>query len=434
MKKLLIISPYFPPSNTADMQRIRMSLPYFKQYNWEAEVVVVATAYSETVKDLLLTESIPKEIKIHQVKAFSKKWTAKFGLGSLALRSLWFYRKKVNKLLNENKYDLIYFSTTQFPLCILGAYWKNKFGIPYVIDMQDPWHSNYYQDKPKNQQPKKYWFSYRLHKFLEPIALKKADGIISVSKAYITTLKNRYPQIANIPAQTIPFGAFSQDNEVLKKHLNQLTLSYLAEKNCINLVYVGRGGYDMQPAITLLFKAFSLGLAQNPTVFKKIRFHFIGTSYAAAGLGIKTIYPLAQAQEIAAYVTEQTNRIGFYQTLFQLQSAHGLIIPGSDDPKYTASKIYPYILAEKPLLAIFNANSSAAEIILNCNAGIVANINNNKENLNLIYNFLLNAAKQTQPKVSTNWANFKAYSAERMTENQCSLFNEVLKLTSNHLK
>ncbi|MBC7913703.1 MAG: hypothetical protein H7Y07_06230, partial [Pyrinomonadaceae bacterium] len=141
VKRVLIISPYFPPSNAADMQRIRMSLPYFKDFGWDAEVVSIDPKHSDKVKDDYLLESIPDDIPVHMVQAFSKKWTSKFGLGSIALRSLWFYRQKVNGLLKQKQYDLIYFSTTQFPVCILGAYWKNRFGIPYVIDLQDPWHS-----------------------------------------------------------------------------------------------------------------------------------------------------------------------------------------------------------------------------------------------------------------------------------------------------
>ena len=44
---------------------------------------------------------------------------------------------------------------------------------------------------------------------------------------------------------------------------------------------------------------------------------------------------------------------------------------GSDDPGYTASKIYPYILAEKPLLAIFHEESSVVRILQETNAGTV---------------------------------------------------------------
>ena len=84
--------------------------------------------------------------------------------------------------------------------------------------MQDPWHSDYYNDKPKEQQPPKYWFSYRLNKFLEPIAMKNVDGLISVSGDYIKTLKTRYPQISNIPSTVITFGAFEKDFDIAKNN------------------------------------------------------------------------------------------------------------------------------------------------------------------------------------------------------------------------
>ena len=76
MRRVLIISPYFPPSNAADMQRVRTSLPYFKQFGWDPEVVTVDERYSEMVKDGLLTQSLPQDIKIHRVNVLSKRITA----------------------------------------------------------------------------------------------------------------------------------------------------------------------------------------------------------------------------------------------------------------------------------------------------------------------------------------------------------------------
>ncbi len=34
MKRVLIISPHFPPINAPDCQRVRMSLPYYRRYGW----------------------------------------------------------------------------------------------------------------------------------------------------------------------------------------------------------------------------------------------------------------------------------------------------------------------------------------------------------------------------------------------------------------
>ncbi len=108
------------------MRRIRMSLPYFKQFDWAADVVMVDDKYSEMIKDELLLQSIPFDVNTYKIDALSKTLTSKVGLGRLALRSMWYYLKTVNRLLKATKYDLIYFSTTQFPVTILGAYWKRK--------------------------------------------------------------------------------------------------------------------------------------------------------------------------------------------------------------------------------------------------------------------------------------------------------------------
>ena len=407
------------------MQRIRMSLPYFKEFQWEAEVVTVDENYVDMVKDPLLLDSIPNNIIIHKVNAFSKKWTSKIGLGSLALRSLWFYRKKVNQLLESKKFDLIYFSTTEFPVCILGSYWKNKFNIPYVIDMQDPWHSDYYQDKPKSERPKKYWFSYRLHKFLEPIAMKNVDGLISVSEKYINTLKDRYANLATVPAKVITFGANEQDFKIVQENNDQLKLYYTPSATQLNLVYVGRGGYDMRDAVEILFKAFKTGLENEPHLFENIHFHFIGTSYAPAGKGIATISPIAESVNISNYVTEYTNRIGFYESIKQLITADGLIIIGSNDSSYTASKLYPYILAKKQLLGIFNEMSSAAKIMTDCNAGDLITFNDNQnEAYEILHRYIVSVKKQLA--TSTNFTAFEPYTASSMTKSQVELFNKVL--------
>ncbi|MEZ2334125.1 glycosyltransferase [Mucilaginibacter sp. RCC_168] len=423
MKNLLIISPYFPPVNAADMQRVRMSLPYFASNGWSVEVVMVDEHYTDIQIDPLLLQSIPSDIKIHKVKALNKRWTSKLGLGSIALRSLWFYRHKVNRLLKDGKFDLIYFSTTQFPVCILGAYWKKKFGIPYVIDMQDPWHSDYYQDKPRAQQPSKYWFSYRLNKFLEPIAIKNADGVISVSEGYIDDLKSRYPVIKNIPSAVITFGAFEPDLSIARE--NQTRFANLLDVRFINIVYTGRGGTDMHQAIIPVFEALKKGLSDREnTFYSRLKFYFIGTSYAPAGEGKPSILPLAQQYGVADHVVEITDRLSYYHTLLTLQQANGLFILGSDNPQYTASKIYPYLLTQKPLLAVFNKKSSAIPILREYGVKHVYDYESvTGININDFFSQLNN--HDPEPALYDQKA-IKKYSAKQMTVNQCRLFNQVL--------
>ena len=52
MKNVLIISPRFPPLNAADHQRVRMALPYFREYDWEPTVLCVDAQFVEASQDL----------------------------------------------------------------------------------------------------------------------------------------------------------------------------------------------------------------------------------------------------------------------------------------------------------------------------------------------------------------------------------------------
>jgi Glycosyltransferase Family 4 len=426
-KRLLIISPYFPPVNAADMQRVRMSLPYFKALGWEAEVIMVHENYVDVVKDTLLLEAVPNEIPIHKVKALPKKWTSKFGLGSIALRSLWYIRKKGNQLLKDKNFDLIYFSTTQFPVCILGPYWKRRFNIPYIIDMQDPWHSEYYQSKPKNERPKKYWFSYRLNKYLEPKALKDVDGLISVSKAYIDTIHERYPMLKEKPTSIITFGAFEPDFNIAISEKSDLPMIYTQDDGLKHLVYVGRGGNDMNLSLNLLFNAFAQGLKNEPILFNQFRMHFIGTSYAPKGKGLQTIMPLAAQMGLADYIQEHTDRIGFYESIRYLQNAHGLMIIGSEQASYTASKLYPYILAKKPLLGIFHQESSAYKILSDCQAGQVIGLTQGSAAVYQTFrSYMDNVFGSKQPL--TNWEAFKPFTTSYLTGKQTAVFEQVINL------
>ncbi len=291
MKSLLIISPSFPPVNAADMHRVRQSVSYFEQMGWKPTVVTVECQKAGGTVDKLLSGTLPHNLEVITVSAFSQKWTQRIGLGSVALRSMWFYYRTVNALLRQRRFDLIYFSTTMFPVMVLGACWKSRFGVPYVIDMQDPWHSDHYLKVPKSQRPPKFWFSYRLNKWLEPIAMRNVSGIVAVSQGYCDMLQQRYANISSDNCAVIPFGAFERDFEVL--NANRIENPFFSPgSGTINIAYVGRGGHDMGRSLSVIFGAFKRGLNEQPDLFKKIHLYFIGTSYAPNGQGKPTIAPL----------------------------------------------------------------------------------------------------------------------------------------------
>lgn len=373
LRKVLIISPNFPPVNAPDMQRVRMSLPYFRQSGWEPTVICVEEKYVEGFRDPLLLETIPDWVNIHRVKAFPTKITRKFGLGSLSLRSFFQFKKKGNELLSKEKFDLVYFSTTMFHVLALGRYWKSKFGVPFVVDMQDPWRNDFYLERPKEVRPPKYQFAYQIHKRMEAWTMPHTDGIISVSQGYIDVLRNRYPVLSDIPAVVIPFGTSVKDFEkVRSSNLKPMVID--RDHGKINVVYIGALlSQSFMPLLNAFFKAFKKSVPAS----EPYHFYFIGTNYSPH-TQVKAIHKLAEELDLSERVTEYPDRIPYFSALATLMKSDIIFIPGSIDIDYNASKVYNNILTGRPIFSIFNQKSHVLKIIEDCNAGLVVGLEGNE--------------------------------------------------------
>jgi hypothetical protein len=430
LPRLLIISPHFPPVNAADMHRVRHMLPYLKDFGWEADVIAVDPACIEAYSiDSLLLKTIPSNISIHYIKAFPASFTRRFGLGNLALRGLWQMMRKGNELLKEKKFDLIFFSTTAFNFMPLGVYWKRKFKIPFILDIQDPWRNDYYLSQPKSKRPPKFYFSYILDKYFEAITIPKADGIISVSPDYIQNFKIRYKHCARFTT-VIPFAGYKEDINIARE-LDENKLSVQLHNEYLNIVYIGRGGHDLEFSLSVFFQAFRKGLMEKPDVYERIRCWFIGTSYAPKGMGKKTILPVANTYSVGQYVYEMPDRLPFYETLATLMNADVLFIPGSMDKGYTASKIYPYILAEKPLLACFHINSTVIDVLKTSPSAQILTYETNELSMDFLvadmYQKLNQQLTLKGTKCPYDTDTFKKYSAPEMTKAVLHFFEQVIK-------
>lgn len=427
MRKVLIVSPRFPPINAPDCQRVRISLPYFREFGWEPIVLVVKPEYCEATEDLLLLDTVPSDVVTKRVRAFPARWTRKLGLGDLALRAMPFLYRMGLRAIREHRIDLVYFSTTAFPSMTLGRVWRKQTGVPFVLDMQDPWLSNYYEGKPKNIRPPKYWFSHSLHRVLEPWTMKKVDGLVAVSPDYITTLEGRYPWLRRKPRITLPFGGSELDFDIVRKSPQQNRF-FKPENDRIHGVYVGRGGSDMSPALQIIFQALRLGLEREPALFSKLRLYFIGTDYASEDRVRKTIEPVAEACDVSEFVTEHPSRVPYFEALQLLSDADFLIVPGSDDPQYTASKIYPYIMARKPMLAVFHERSSVCDVLRDTRAASLLRFAI-RESSEIYAEQLLKMWSELLMKLPftprTDWIAFEPYTAREMTRRQCELFDQI---------
>lgn len=303
--------------------------------------------------DPWLLEGIPSHIPIHRVRAIGCWWRFVPGLGGLPWRAIEALRRKGNDLIRQRRYDLIYFSTTVFQVQILGAYWRNRFGVPYVLDYQDPWVTDYYKLNPHVPRPGgvvKNTIAGGLDRMLEPITLRHCSGITAVSPGYPANLARRYKWFAK-KTLVQPFPGAKRDFERLTSVRSADAISSGKDGSTrIEWLYLGRGGGDIATSARAIFVA--LKRYAPGELLARLRLRLVGTSYAPAGRARKSIEPIANDIGLSGIVDEQPERIPYSEGLALLSKADALIIPASDDPNYTASKIYPYLLSGKPLLVV----------------------------------------------------------------------------------
>jgi len=358
--RVLIVSPHFPPVNAPDLQRVRMSLPYFVEAGWEPVVLTVddREPIAPLEPDLLAT--VPASVRVVRAPCWSRRWTRLIGVGNIALRALPFLHRAGRRLLAERPFDLVFFSTTQFAVLPLGRLWQRRYGVPYVIDLQDPWRNDYYR-RPGAPRPPggwKYRFADLFARCLEGWTLRRAARVISVSERYLDDLGRRYPWWSRDRGSVVTFGAPDRDFRLAREKAAQQQPLLPATPD-LKIVYAGRLGADMLPALDALFTA----VAARRREPRPAAVYFFGTTYAARDEARPITSALAGRHGITDLVHEFPARIGYLDSLRVMLEGDVALLLGSDDAGYSPSKIYPTLLSGRPALAIGPAGGVLAEKI-----------------------------------------------------------------------
>lgn len=419
--KILIVCPTYVPSNSPDNQRIRISIPYFKKAGHQVTVLAVDSTYVEAPIDQVL-EKMPDITQIIRTKAFKAKYTRMLGLGNLGYRSLYYLFKEGSRFIKKERPDIIYFSTTVFPSLVLGRIWKRMFKIPFVVDLQDPWRNDYYLQFQKKQRPPKFLIAHKLDSYLEKFTMPSCDGIIAVSAKYPKDINERYG--IKIPSIILPFSASKSDYKIVESL--RIENPIFKKGKGIYISYVGVVPPPMLPTVRLLLKVIS----EIESEYKlKIFVNFIGTSYDINAKEQSEISQYATELQLCNF-NETTRRVSHFESLRIVQDSDVMLVPGTLDEGYTASKIYSYILSQKPIIALIHEKSSISNILKKCNTGPVITFRdeydlNSKEAK--VKEEILKVLEKIPFKPDINWANYKAYSVEEMVIKQLSFLKKTLK-------
>ena len=355
----VIVSPYFPPSTLAGVHRARHLAKHLPAAGWTPIVLCVDEAHHEERLDPGLASLVPETVEIIKTPAISHRLTRPFGLGELSLRGLLPLRRELFRLLETRSVGAVLITGSPYYPMLLAGEVKRRFGTPVVLDFQDPWISAWGAKQPPVS---KAGLSHWLATQLEPRAVTAADFITSVSETQNSEMAARYSGLDRRRMSAIPIGSDPEDFDALRDTPTKGGAVSL-DRSCINLSYVG----NIWPGATEPLKVFLGAVARlaaaQPELARRLRINFVGTSNQPNEFTRFAVRPLAEAAGVGAIVKETPQRVPYLEALSILAASDGLVMIGSDEPHYTASKIYPNLMSGRPYLSLFHRASSAHEIL-----------------------------------------------------------------------
>jgi hypothetical protein len=430
MRRILIVSPRFPPRNTPDIHRVRTSLPYFKGCGWEPTVLTTTPETCDGVDDPQLFETVAGGVKIVRIPAWSEVSCRKLGFGGLDYRCFFPLLSSGAQLLLKEKFDIVFFSTTAFRTFLLAPFWKAFTRCKVVLDFQDPWWPGDQLKYSREDAPGKWWkyrLSHAMSKYEESFALGVADHVISVSEGYVQALSSRYPFFSKSNFSVIPFGAEPKDYDLALKLKTKHGL-FDPEDGSVHWVYVGRGGPDMVPALRALFSAFSELRRELPALYSKVRLHFIGTNYSPAESTCEVVTPVARECGVEDCVREKSVRIPYLSALAAMADSHGVLLLGSNHGDYTASKLFNCICSQRPVLAFFHEKSLVSGILRLFPSVHLASFKSTADEpgfssvARLGMRWLMEQPRQAEVPIEL----LRPYTAEYFTAKQCEVFDSLV--------
>jgi hypothetical protein len=364
-KRVLMVTPHFPPDTMAGTHRVRLLAPYLPEFGWDPVVLTVDPLRYEQPIDPDLAALVPRDLRVLRCRAWSPGWTRRIGIGDLGLRAFVPAWRLAASIMRRERFDALYITTYPIYTAALGPLLKRRFGVPFVVDLQDPWVGAWGQivgGGPGGAADFKSRISRRLAMAIEPSVFKAADAITAVSTRTIEDVLARVPEARGKRGVEIPIGGDARDfAETARSARRQQHFD--PRDGLVHLCAVGTLLPLGVEVVRVLFAALSQLRWRSPESASRVRLHFFGTSNERNAGAVARVLGLAADAGVADLVSEHPARIDYLDAVRVQLDASALLLLGSTEQHYTASKLYPALLAERPLLALYHEASSVTRIL-----------------------------------------------------------------------
>lgn len=375
MKRVLIISYYWPPAGGGGVQRWLKMTKYIPELNWQPVIFTPSNGEAPVIDESLVKQVHPAvEVvtsPIWEPYGFYKRFTGKksdekvysgfindkkesftqklsvFIRGNFFIpdaRKFWIKpgTKALLKYLKDHPVDAIISTGPPHSTHLIASKIVERLHIPWIADFRDPWTNIDFYDQLRLTS----WAD-KKHRRLEQMVLKSASKIVTVSSHWA----DDFQKLSNREVLVIRNGF---DHADFINPTIQLDSAF-------SICHVG-----------------SMNKDRNPNALWQVLAEKVKNADFAKHLTIRLI------GQVDHYIFDQINHYGLEQWLEHipflphsevigyLQKSQLLLLPINDTPNslgVVPGKIYEYLGAERPILGIGPINGDSAQILKDSSAG-----------------------------------------------------------------
>ncbi len=442
MKKVLIITYYWPPGGGAGVQRWLKFVKYLRKFGWEP-VIYTPENGEIPVEDPSLMKDIPEGVEIIKTKIWEpynlykkfvgQKSNEKINTGFLTEKKKPSLLQKISVWIRGNLFipdarkfwinpsiryltnylktkpvDVIISSGPPHSMHLIALGLREKLNLPWIADFRDPWtHIDYYKDLMLSESAD------RKHHRLEMEVLQKADRVLVIGE----TMKKEFQELFTIGLNS-------------------------SEKKSFDKFHVITNGYDEDDIIKAnitLDKKFSIAhigtmvRTRNPEMFWKVISIFRDQSFEFANaLEIKLVGKIDHSvwESIDKYkLTKFVNQVDYLPhnevTKVQQQSQLLLLIVNNthNAKGILTGKLFEYLAAKRPILCIGPTYGDAANIIQETESGVTVDFKDENKMTEWLKKYF---SSFIQGSLRVNSKEIENYSRETLTGKLSSLMNELV--------
>lgn len=377
VKKVLIITYYWPPSGGAGVQRWLKFVKYLRDFNYEP-VVYTPSNPENPVDDQSLFKDIPQGLEILKApiwepydlykRFIGSNRSEKINTGFLTEKrkngfaekiAIWlrgnlfipdarkFWIKPsvryLSNYLSSNKIDAIISTGPPHSMHLIAMDINGKFRIPWLADFRDPWTNiDYYKDLMLSS------FADKKHHYFEKEVLTKADVVVTIGD----TMKREFEQISGRSVQVITNG-FDQDDVFSGEIIPDKKFS---------IAHIGTLVKSRNPET--LWRVLQELISEIPTFAADLEIKLVGKVDIVVSDQLKE-------KDLYKYV----NKIEYLEHIEVIkvqQQSQLLVLLLNNTPNakgILTGKIFEYMAAKRPVLCIGPVDGDAAKIIKETNCG-----------------------------------------------------------------